>query len=228
MFAAGEAGAIYSQPQDPQMQIEPMFIVIAGMTLLPWANLVLLRKGPVILAALFALNAAWNVHLMTHGRGADSRAFGQVVELERLFPRANTVVVCQGMEGWTTWQYVFLWNGQWSEWMQRNVQLSRPFTTVRGISGEAAAQMIVERINRERAQGLRIVAGALWTTPENEAFGSYTTVTTEANARAFVSALRREFRVGQQWNTQIGPFVELVPANPTDSTDGSSRERYNR
>jgi hypothetical protein len=216
MFAVGEAGAIYSQPQDPQMQIEPMFVVIAGMLLLPWGNR-MLRNAVVGALVLFALNGAWNVHLMMQYRGLDSRSYGEVAELNRLFPKETTVVVCQGMEGWITWQYVFFWDGHWADWMQRNFQLARAFTTVRGNTGDAAAEMIEAEINEARSKGLRIVAGALWTVPEDEAVGSYTTVTTEANAKVFVAKLRRDFHAGQQWNTAIGPFVELLPSSAPDS-----------
>jgi hypothetical protein len=216
MFAVGEAGAIYSQPQDPQMQIEPMFVVIAGMLLLPWANRIL-RRAAVGAVVLFALNGAWNVHLMMPQRGLDSRAIADVTEINRLFPKETTVVVCQGMEGWITWQYVFFWDGHSAEWMKRNFQLARPFTTVRGISGDAAAEMMEAEINDARSHGLRVVASALWTTPENEAVGSYTTVTTEANAKVFVAKLRHDIPIGQQWNTPIGPFVELLPSNAPES-----------
>jgi hypothetical protein len=223
LFIAGEAGAVYSQPQDPQMQIEPMFATILGVILLVGQRLgrseVLWRRSmAAALAVTAAANGAWNIHLMQEGQGQDSAAMGAMKEQERLFPRERTVIVCQGFEGWTTWRYVLFWRADPQGWLKRSFHLARPFTTNRGISGAAAAAMMSQQIDDAFAGGLRVVASALWNMPENDSVGSFTTVTDEADARVYVTTLKARYRAGTRWNTRLGPFVELLPKAPEART----------
>jgi hypothetical protein len=217
LFLTGEAGALYSQPQDPQMQIEPMFVMTSGMILLlGWASR--LKGGlwrPALagtLALAGAANGAWNVHLMEAGSGQDSKALAAVAEMDRLFPRDTTVIVWHGFEGWTTWQWVMLWKDDSEGFFKQNVHLARPFTMNRGITGLEAAAITTARIDSDLASGKRVVAIALWPRPAEEFVGSFTTVTTETEARTYISLLMDHYRTGARWNTLMGPFVELLPA----------------
>ena len=219
LFVVGEAGAVYSQPQDPQMQIQPMFAAILGIILL-----VRRRRGGTetfwrvsvvgVLAVVGIANGARNIHLMRLGTGQDSKAIADIEEMDSLFPRATTVIVSQGFEGWTTWQYVLLWRGNSEGFLRKSVHLARPFTLYRGIRGPDAAAMVTKQIDAGFANGLRVVAAALWTTPTEETVGSLTTVTDEADARAYVIMLRQDYRIGTRYNTRLGPFVELLPITP--------------
>jgi hypothetical protein len=219
LFVAGEAGAVYSQPQDPQMQIEPMFATIPGAILLvrrrTGATGLFWQRSIVSTLAMAAIaNGAWNVHLMRAGTGQDSKALAAIEEMNRLFPKDRTVIVCHGFEGWMSWQYVLLWRDNSEGFLQQTVHLARPFTLNRGISGPAAAAMVAKQIDAAFAKGLRVVAAPVWTMPREEAVGSFTTVTDEADARLYVSILKKEYRIGKQWDTKLGPFVDLLPANP--------------
>ena len=217
LFLAGEAGAVISQPQDPQMQIEPMFAVIPGMILLlgrgyrfksglGQASL----AGALLLVG--AVNAGSNVHLMRAGSGQDSRALSATAELDRLFPKNTTVILSLGFEGWTTWQYVLLWRDDSEGFLRQSVHLARAFTMNRGITGRQAAAITIGQIDADMARGQRVVAAALWTQSDEKCVGTFTTVTTEAEARTYISLLRDHYRIGQRWDTQVGPFVELQPA----------------
>jgi hypothetical protein len=217
LFLTGEAGAVYSQPQDPQMQIEPMFAVISGMILLlGWSSRLaghLWRQGLAgALALAGAANGAWNVHLMEAGRGQDSKALAAVAEMDRLFPKNTTLIVWHGFEGWTTWQWVLLWKDDSVGFFKQNVHLARPFTMNRGITGQQAAAITTAQIDAALASGERVVAIALWPRPAEEFVGSFTTVTTEAEARTYISLLEEHYRTGARWDTKMGPFVELLPA----------------
>jgi hypothetical protein len=201
------------------MQIEPMFATIPGAILLArrrtGATGLFLRRSIVSTLAMVAIaNGAWNVHLMKAGAGQDSKAVAAIEEMNRLFPKDRTVIVCQGFEGWTTWHYVLLWNDGSMGFLQHSLHLARPFTLNRGISGSAAAAMVAQQIDAAFAKGLRVVAAPFWTMTPEEAVGSLTTVTDEADARLYVSVLKKEYRIGKQWDTKLGPFVELLPAKP--------------
>jgi len=217
LFLAGEAGAVYSQPQDPQMQIEPMFAVIPGMILLMRRDSGLVgnlwRPGLAgVLALVGVANGSWNVHLMRAGSGQDSKALWAIAEMDRLFPRDTTVIVWHGFERWTTWQYVLLWRNDSEGFLRNTVHLTMAFTMNRGITGRQAAAITTAQIDADLARGQRVVAAALWTQPAEEFAGAFTTVTTEADARTYLALLRDHYRTGERWNTPIGPFVELLPA----------------
>ena len=217
LFLTGEAGALYSQPQDPQMQIEPMFAIIPGMILLlGWRSILagdLWRQGLAgALVLVGAANGAWNIHLMRAGSGQDSKALAAIAELDRLFPKNTTLLVWHGFEGWTTWQWVLLWKDDSVGFFKQNVHLARPFTMNRGITGRQAAAITTAQIDAALASGERVVAVALWPRPADDFVGAFTTVTTEAEARTYISLLKEHYRTGARWDTQMGPFVELLPA----------------
>jgi hypothetical protein len=217
LFAVGEAGAVYSQPQDPQMQVEPMFATMAGaMLLVGRGRLATVPRSWVagLLAVAAAANGAWNIHLMRASAGQDSEALAAIDEMERLFPRDRTIMVCIGWEGWTAWQYVVAWRGDSQRFLDSEVHLARPFTLNRGIDGVAAAKIAAQQIDAARQRGFRVVAAALWTESPDQMISSLTTVTTGAQAKTYDTILRKEYRTGTHWNTRVGPFVEILPATP--------------
>ncbi len=223
LFIAGEAGAVYSQPQDPQMQIQPMFAAIVGVILLAGqrsggSGVLWRRSMAAVLAMTAAANGAWNIHLMEKGQGQDSAAMGAMKEQQRLFPSDKTVILCHGFEGWTTWQFVILWGGNSKAWHRTVLELAWPFTLYRSISGADAAALMSQQIDATFAKGLRVVASPVWSLPENDSIGSFTTVTDEANARIYVTTLKARYRTGARWNTKLGPFVELLPRTPEART----------
>jgi hypothetical protein len=217
LFLVGEAGALYSQPQDPQMQIEPMFATITGMIVLLGAAAGITgglwrRSLAGVLTLVGAANGASNVQLMRAGGGQDSKALSAIAEVDRLFPKDTTVIVSLGFEGWTTWQYVLLWRDSPEGFLKQSVHLARAFTMNRGITGSQAAAITVAQIDADLASGQRVVAAALWPQPAEEFVGAFTTVATESDARTYVALLRGHYRTGERWNTPVGPFVELLPA----------------
>jgi hypothetical protein len=92
-FVAGEVFNLYSQPQDPQMQINVMpWLTLAWLFALKAAAL-RWRHGVATLTALAVLLLAYNVWSLTPLRGLDTRwrvAFG---ELERRADPSRTVFV---------------------------------------------------------------------------------------------------------------------------------------
>jgi len=92
-FVAGEVFNLYSQPQDPQMQINVMpWLTLAWLFALKAAAL-RWRHGVATLTALAVLLLAYNIWSLTPLRGLDTRwrvAFG---ELERRADPSRTVFV---------------------------------------------------------------------------------------------------------------------------------------
>jgi hypothetical protein len=210
LFAAGELGAVYSQPQDPQMQIQPMLACTLGLILLA-------RKlhAPLLIASLAllaAINGAWNVHLFRQQAAGDSLALSGIKQLDVLFPKDRTVLVSQGFEGWVTWQRAILWAGDRQGFVEHNLLLTDPFINHRGISGADAALLMTKAIDHALAAGMGVAAAELWTQTPEEFSSSLTTVTTLEQARIYDAILRRRYRSTRSWNTALGQFVEIVPA----------------
>lgn len=216
LFLTGELEHLYSQPQDPQSQIQPMFVGVVGFIIIlyrvrtRWTN-VGLRILAAALVIAFLFNGFWNVKLMYASRGYDSESVKAVSELAELFPPSSTVVVSHGFEGWNTWWYVTEYGGDRSYYLSKNTHLSAAFTNHPGISAQAAADLIERQIGDAFHAGYQVVAAGLWTQSREDFIGSLTTIVDRETARGFDDLLRNRFRLGRTWDTQVGRFVELRP-----------------
>jgi hypothetical protein len=222
LFLAGEMGALYSQPQDPQMQIEPMLIVVEGLIL--WASLAMAggtvwRRGvATVFLAMAAVNGYWNVHLIAQRyRGGDSVAASGIKELDRLFPKSRTMLVSQGFEQWVGWHFVLDGYRDFGEYSDHNALLTFVFVTQRGVSAADAAVAVEKQIDAAMASGMRVVADNIWTEPLEQSVAAFGTVVEEATARTFLSILKARYRMGTRWTTPDGPFVEILPPQPGSS-----------
>jgi hypothetical protein len=214
LFLVGELEHLYSQPQDPQSQIEPMFVAVIGLSLLMRELSMTLRGmrrrlALIALTLVFVFNGISNIEAMYAGHGDDSRSIDAVRKLKELFPPADTIIVSQGFEGWNTWWYVEIFKGNSSEYLERNVPLFSAFTNNPGISPEAAAELMKQRIEAALAGGQRVVASALWTQENREFVNSLGTVIDNEGARVYDAALRNALRLGRMIDTPVGQFVEL-------------------
>ena len=110
-LGAGQVMNFYSQPQDPQMQVN----VMAWLTV-AWA--LLLAKVPArwaVLAACTVLSVAplaWNLHALSRYRGGDPASIAAVAAMEKSLPPARTVFLYWGFEPIVVWQFA-LWGHHW-------------------------------------------------------------------------------------------------------------------
>lgn len=111
-LGAGQVLNVYSQPQDPQMQLNVMpWLTVA------WAGAVamFLPRGRAVALACLLLSLAplaWNVAALARWRGDDTRWLATTQALEKRFPPASTVFLYWGFEPVATWQYA-LWSRTW-------------------------------------------------------------------------------------------------------------------
>jgi hypothetical protein len=217
LFAVGELEHLYSQPQDPQSQIQPMFVSIAGLIIIvsyahrklaKWA----FRVAAVALLFAFMMNAQWTVRLMAAARGSDSRNVAAVQQLARIFPPDQVFVISQGFQEWTPWFYVEVHQGDMAVYLSKTLHLTAPFTNHLGISAGAAAEIIKQQIEEVFSSGRRVVASSLWVESKEEAFGWLSIIVGKSTADDYYDALRTAFRTGRSWDTPVGQFIELLPA----------------
>jgi hypothetical protein len=214
LFFIGELEHFYSQPQDPQSQIQPMFITVIGLTILLCLLINSKAAGAfrwvgVGLLALFALNGAVNLRAMLLTQGADSQSVRAVEQFAQLFSPNNTVIVTQGFEGFNTWLDVELYHGDNEQYLSRDIELANAFTTHAGITGSEAANLTKKRIDKALDDGYRVVADAIWTGEPTRFVGSLEEVTNSRQATAYYECLKPAFDIGQSWDTPYGRFVEL-------------------
>jgi hypothetical protein len=110
-FAAGFVFNLYSQPQDPQMQLNVMpWLTVAWALVIATA----LERGRAK-AALVALSLAplvFNLTQLSRERGGDAQSLRALATIERNLPTPTTVFLYWGFEPITVWQYA-LWSRTW-------------------------------------------------------------------------------------------------------------------
>ena len=117
-FAAGSVFNLYSQPQDPQMQINVMpWLTVAwgrlAARLLAGGGTVRARSVTfAVLGVLSLAPLAWNLKSLAFWRGEDTMMVNGLAALERRLPPESTVFLYWGFESITTWQFA-LWSHTW-------------------------------------------------------------------------------------------------------------------
>ena len=208
VFAMGEIEHLYSQPQDPQSQIEPMFATVLGViVILEWIGQ--RRFLTLALGGLFLLEGAYNARLMLESRGEDSRYMQQSNELAQAFPPGSWVIVSQGWEEWNGWVYLETFNGNSPRYVERNIGLVNGFIQHRGATPEEAADLMARAIDEALARGDRVVANVVWTGSREDFAQSLATLASIDQARIYTDRLYGAFHAGRSWETAAGKFVEL-------------------
>jgi len=201
-FLIGQAENLYSQPQDPQMQLQPMFIIVVGI-------IVLLERVPpdsrrhtaIALLLLSVANFAWNVRFQYHSIPTDTHELRFVSQLNNRLPINNTLLVHTGFEGWSSWDYLVTFRGDYSRYDTRGVKLFRAFTD---------HDSTLARIDSGLCVGKKIFASALWNESRDEFIASATTVTSKDQAGRYFDLLRQSARSGATVRIQDVEFVELL------------------
>ena len=115
-FVAGQVFNFYSQPQDPQMQINVMpWLTVAWGLLAAWLLAAAGRGRSIMLMGLGIASLAplaWNLDRLVAWRGMDTAMVKSLEALERRFPPDSTVFLYWGFEPATTWQFA-LWSHTW-------------------------------------------------------------------------------------------------------------------
>jgi len=217
LFCTGQAEHLYSQPQDPQSQIQPMFVCTIGLTILAerserTRSRQFQRACGAALAGFVLSIGIYNVRLMFEKQGEDTRYDRAAIALARMFPPSSALVVSHGWEDWNTWMYIETFGGDWDRYRSQAVQLVMVFNDHPGISGDAAAELIVKQITDARNHSHRVVADTLWIGSRENFERSLSTLVDPRTARAYSDRLLATFRAGRQLETPVGPFVELEPA----------------
>ncbi len=176
-LAAGQVLNLYSQPQDPQMQINVMPWLTVAWALLLGAAFARPRGWALALVVLSFVPFIVNVSALARFRGGDAAALKSMAALEQRFPPASTVFVYWGFEPITMWQYA-LWSRTW-DWDGKPADEAR-FKWIAVDAGairhpdwsaEKNAEMLKADIDHAFQRGHRVVISDVWTWSEAELAG---------------------------------------------------------
>lgn len=210
-LVAAEFMNIYSQPQDPQMQLQPMswlavafgvFVLSASKTK-PYVlqkkqsffkHSILLSFVPLII----------NLSLLLSQRGGDSHAVRAVRQLEESVDPARTVFITQGFDYMTVWAHVL-----WEPRQRHIVALSNAVVFYPYTPAEEIAAAVRSKIEQALAQGYQLVAGPVWQMSEQEFIGSLLTVGEPEKSKALYRAFKHDFEGVPLLDTHWGRFYVL-------------------
>ena len=220
---AGEIFNLYSQPQDPQMQVNVMpWLTVAWGLLAATLSLRDRRGWLAAFAALSIVPFAWNLAMLSRERGTDGRWVGALAAIERNFSTDNTVFLYWGFEAIATWQYA-LWS-QTREWDQAGPVPPAPsvdpkFKWIAVTSGavhhtqwtaDEHATVLKRDIEMAFDRGYRVAASYFWDWSAVE-LGYRLGGLSAANRAGAIHAMLHESYVAVLVFTdeRIGPYYEL-------------------
>jgi len=220
-LAAGEIMNAYSQPSDPQMQLNvmPWLTLAVGLLLADILRSRYFHRATIPALALSILPLAYNVHVFAATRGRDGQMTAAIQQIENLTDRTRTVFVYTGFEGIVTWQYaLWLRHGQrpriWGlglcelgaapqvqpefKWFA----LFAPLIYHPELTNEEYLSAIKTELDCAFDKGYRVVAGPVWADSTEQLADAMT----ELNARNRAPALHAMFQ--SYHAAPIGPRID--------------------
>ena len=223
-FGAGEVFNFYSQPQDPQMQINVMPWLTVAWGLLA-ATLLATRRRQYTLLFLAILSLApllWNVGQLARWRGGDQASLAALAAIEKRFPPDSTVFLYWGFEPITVWQYA-LWSRTW-DWDGAFTPAPAPsaqpkFKWIAIAAGairhpdwtaEQHAQSIKRDIDQALDRGYQVAVSDVWSWSPDELAGQLGGLAAANRAAAIAKMLHDNFEARQVFSEPtVGAYYVL-------------------
>lgn len=203
-FAAGEAMNLYSQPQDPQMQINVMPWLTIGWALIlsvavRWRPVPVVGGAIAIALALFA----YNVSKLQPMRGSDEAWKKALERIERAVDPTRTVFLLHGFEQVVSEMY-YKWDGDWNYFEKLGpAPTAKPkfklLALVSGpvhkpkATGKELADDLRTQIERVMDLGYDVIVNVVWTWSEAQVEGSLSTVAEEDKGKSMYRMLHESF-----------------------------------
>jgi hypothetical protein len=221
-LGAGQVLNFYSQPQDPQMQLNVMPWLTVAWALLLTAQLPSRRGVGIVLAVLSFAPFAWNVAALAKWRGDDTRWLAATAALEKRFPPDSSVFLYFGYEPITTWKYA-LWSRTW-DWDNKVAIPPAPSADPKfkwiavnagairhpGWTGAEHAAALKRDIDLALDRGYRVIVSDMWTWPPDVLAAYLGTVAAAGRTDAIYRMLHDDFRATEVFRDPIaGTYYEL-------------------
>lgn len=222
-LGAGEIFNLYSQPQDPQMQVNVLPALTVAWALLLAESMPRRRGVAALLIALSLLPLAWNGAALARFRGDDTRALAALRTLEQRLPPESTVFVYWGFEPIVTWQYA-QWSRTW-DWDGKVAIAPAPSAEPRfkwiaidagairhpEWSAEHNAEILRRDIDQALDRGYRVVVSEVWSWDREELARQLGALSAAGRAAAIHALLHERYRAtpvldepyaGRYWELQ--------------------------
>jgi hypothetical protein len=220
-FVAGEVMNLYSQPQDPQMQINVMVWLTIGWALIlavavHWRPLAVMSGAIAMALALFA----YNVSKLTPMQGADAVWRGALQRIERDVDPTRTVFVLHGFEQEVS-EMFYAWGGDWTYFDKLGpAPTSKPkfkfLALVNGpihkpnATGEELASDLKRQIEKAMELGYEVVTNGIWIKSEGQTEASLASVADKDKAKWLYRALHENFTATPAFkDPAAGPYFRL-------------------
>ena len=220
-FAVGEVMNLYSQPQDPQMQINVMVWLTIGWALIlavavRWRPLAIMSGAIALALGLFA----YNVSKLMPMQGADAVWRGALQRIERDVDPTRTVFMLHGFEQEVS-EMFYAWGGDWTYFDKLGpAPTSKPkfkfLALVNGpihkpnATGEELASDLKRQIERAMALGYEVVANGIWGWSEAQTEASLASVADKDKAKWLYRALHENFTATPAFtDPTAGPYFRL-------------------
>jgi hypothetical protein len=212
-LAAGQVMNIYSQPQDPQMQLNVMawLSVAWGLLLSAMAG----RRAFAVLALLSIVPLVFNTVSFTRWRGGDTRALAAMAAIEQRFPPESTVFVYWGFEPITMWHFA-LWSHSWdwdgtpNEAKFKWIAIDAGAIRHAHWTPEQHAQSIHHDIEAAFGKGYRVVIDDIWDWSPQQLAGELVALSAADRAQAIHAMLHDNYTATPALDVPgIGRYYEL-------------------
>ncbi len=220
-LGAGQVLNFYSQPQDPQMQVNVMVWLTVAWALL----LAALHARGAVLAALAVLSLAplaWNVDALARYRGGDTQSLAAMDRLEQHFPTDRTVFLYWGFEPILVWQFS-QWSRSWDMHFDKTVpeapSVNPKFKWLAASTGavryarwtpQEHAEQLKRDIDRVLDHGYRIAVDELWGWSPEELAGRLAGLVAADRAPALWAMLHDNYDATPVYtDPMLGPFWEM-------------------
>ncbi len=225
-FGAGEFLNLYSQPQDPQMQINVMsWLTIAWALVIASAA----RHRPTITFATSAtfglLLLSYNVWAMVPLRGVDTAWRLALDRMEREADPARTVFLLYGFDA-TISKMFYYWDGRWDYFstLGPSPTPQTKFKILALVSGpvnksnltpQELADDLQRQIEKVMDLGYDVVASEIWGWDLSRMEASLSTVANNDKAEAIYRMLHSKFTGTPAFSDPVaGPFFKIQRASP--------------
>lgn len=214
-LGAGQVLNLYSQPQDPQMQINVMPWLTVAWALLLGALLPRSRGVAVALVLASLLPLVWNVGQLARFRGGDALALKAMAALEQRFPPEQTVFVYWGFEPITMWQYALWsrtwdWDGEPSDAKFKWIAIDAGAIRHPDWTAAENATVLKRDIDHALDRGYRVVISDVWTWTEAELAGQLGGLSAANRAPAIHRMLHDNYRATPVFSDLMaGNYYEL-------------------
>ena len=212
-LAAGEVMNFYSQPQDPQMQVN----VMAWLTV-AWALVLAATVNRRVFAALAVLSfvpVLFNVASLARWRGGDAAGLAALATFEQRLPPDKTVFVYWGFEPIAVWQYA-QWSRSWDwdgkpndskfKWIAIDAGAIRHPRWTPAENAEALRRDLDEAL----ARGYRVVVSDVWRWSEAELRDALAALSAAGRASALYAVLHDNFEATPVLEVpSVGTYYEL-------------------